>query len=206
MTSTTVGAALLFGAVLLPALRGQTVEARALPVEVPKATATTPESRTWFPHNWIRGFGDFGYAPPHNEPDLGRCVFPQPPSAGGAQSLCSAYARYILSGYIEMQPLNRTVARHLFVYFEPKFSFGDNVPQRRYTQSMTPIAFDRAIGVGYKLPKSFELRATQHQVQFLGRYSGYLGPAALSANGPYGLYSTVGARWYFGGYGNSDSR
>src|SRR2546429_4559071 len=33
-------------------------------------------------------------APSHNEPDLGRCMFPQPASAGGVASTCTAYARY----------------------------------------------------------------------------------------------------------------
>ena len=36
------------------------------------------QSRTFFPHNWVRGYTDFSVAPSHNEPDLGRCMFPQP--------------------------------------------------------------------------------------------------------------------------------
>src|SRR5690349_19855338 len=72
-------------------------------------SSTTPrvaqESRTFFPHNWIRGYSDFEVAPSHNEPDLGRCMFPQPTTAGGTASTCSAYARYLFSGYIEFQPL-----------------------------------------------------------------------------------------------------
>jgi len=47
------------------------------------APSSAPASRTFFPHNWIRGYTDFGVAPSHNEPDLGRCMFPQPASAGG---------------------------------------------------------------------------------------------------------------------------
>jgi hypothetical protein len=159
------------------------------------------ESRTFFPHNWVRGYADFSVAPSHNEPDLGRCVFPQPASAGGAASTCTAYARYILSGYIEFQPIGRTPARHLFLFFEPKFSFGRNIPQLTYTASMLPIAFDRSVGIGFKLPRNFELRATQHQVDWLGRYSKALGTADLRTNGPYGLYATFGVRWSFGGYG-----
>ena len=31
---------------------------------------------------------------------------------------------------------------------------------------------------------------------------GYIG-LDLGTSGPYGLYATVGARWYFGGYGRS---
>src|SRR5437879_8296428 len=85
------------------------------------------ESRTFFPHNWIRGYSDFEVAPSHNEPDLGRCMFPQPTTAGGTASTCAAYARYLFSGYIEFQPLGRTPGRHFFLFFEPKFSFGRNI-------------------------------------------------------------------------------
>ena len=162
-----------------------------------------PESRAFFPHNWIRGYTDFAVAPPHNEPDLGRCMFPQPVSAGGAASACTAYARYLFSGYIEFQPFGRTPARHFFLFFEPTFSFGRNIPQVTYSASMEPIAYDRSIGIGFQLPRNFELRATQHQVDYLGRYSKYLGPADLGTSGPYGLYSTFSVRWSFGGYGRS---
>jgi hypothetical protein len=160
------------------------------------------ESRTFFPLNWVRGYTDFSVAPSHNEPDLGRCAFPQPASAGGTASSCAAYARYLLSGYVEFQPLGRTPARHFFLFFEPKFSFGRNIPQLTYTASMLPIAYDRSIGIGFKLPKNFELRATQHQVDWLGRYSKSVGAADLKSNGPYGLYATFGVRWSFGGYGH----
>ncbi len=163
------------------------------------------ESRTFFPPNWVRGYADFSVAPSHNEPDLGRCMFPQPASAGGAASTCTAYARYLWSGYIEFQPIGRTPARHFFLFFEPKFSFGRNIPQLTYTASMLPIAFDRSIGIGFKLPRNFELRATQHQVDWLGRYGRSLGTADLHTNGPYGLYATFGVRWSFGGYGRQGS-
>src|ERR1700737_3884536 len=47
-----------------------------------------PEGRTLFPHNWLRGYVDFSFAPPHNEPDLGRCSQSSTVivSAGGANS------------------------------------------------------------------------------------------------------------------------
>ncbi len=115
------------------------------------------QSRTFFPHNWVRGYTDFEVAPSHNEPDLGRCAFPQPASAGGAASLCTAYGRYLWSGYVEFQPIGRTPARHFFLFFEPKFTFGRNIPQLSYTASMLPMAFERSVGVGFKLPKNFEL-------------------------------------------------
>jgi hypothetical protein len=167
-----------------------------------------PEGRTLFPHNWVRGYADFSIAPPHNEPDLGRCSPTSTVivSAGGASSPCNAYARYLLSGYLELQPFGKTFARHAFVFFTPTFSFGNNVPQFKYTASMAGIAYERAVGLGFELPKNFEFRVTQHQVDWLGKYNHNVGgPVGLDLGtaGPYGLYTTIGARWYFGGYGRS---
>jgi hypothetical protein len=164
-----------------------------------------PEGRLLFPHNWLRGYVDFEGAPPHNEPDLGRC---SPSStvivaAGGANSNCDAYARYLLGGYLEIQPFGKTLARHLFLFFTPTFSFGNNVPQFKYTASFSAIAYERSVGFGFELPKNFEIRVTQHQVDWLGKYNHNVGLADLGTAGPYGLYSTVGARWYFGGYGRA---
>lgn len=188
---------LLLGAlffILLPVAEGQG--------KTNAAGKVTPiaEARLLFPHNWIRGYTDFEVAPSHNEPDLGRCAFPQPVSAGGASTSCTAYARYLMSGYIEMQPIGRTFARRIFLFFEPKMSFGRNIPQVSYLASMEPIAYDRSIGMGMQIKHGLELRVTQHQVDYLGRYSSYLGPADLKTTGPYGLYATVGVRWSFGGY------
>jgi hypothetical protein len=167
-----------------------------------------PVGRTLFPHNWLRGYVDFDVAPPHNEPDLGRCTQSHAVivAAGGANSPCNAYARYLLGGYLEIQPFGRTFARHVFVFLTPTFSFGNNVPQFKYTASMAGIAFERAVGFGIELPKNFEFRVTQHQVDWLGKYKNSVGGPPgldLGTSGPYGLYSTIGARWYFGGYGRS---
>jgi hypothetical protein len=190
-------------AVILFSTVASSAHSQTPPVESAQVSRLTSSSRTWFPHNWVRGYTDFAVAPSHNEPDLGRCMFPQPASAGGSTSNCTAYARYLLSGYVEFQPLGHTPARHLFLFFEPKFSFGKNIPQFSYLASMEPIAYDRSIGIGFQLPKNFELRATQHQVDYLGRYGKLLGPADLRTNGPYGLYSTFSVRWTFGGYGRA---
>jgi hypothetical protein len=164
-----------------------------------------PEGRTFFPRNWVRGYVDFDVAPSHNEPDLGRCspMHSVIVAAGGASSNCNAYARYLLGGYLEIQPFGKTFARHLFVFFTPTFSFGNNVPQFKYTASMAGIAFERAVGFGIELPKNFEFRVQQHQVDWLGKYNNNVGLADLGTSGPYGLYTTIGARWYFGGYGRS---
>src|SRR6266851_728220 len=70
-----------------------------------------PKGRTLFPHNWLRGYVDFEVAPPHNEPDLGRCTQSQTIiiAAGRANSPCNAYARYLLGGYLEIQPFGKTI-------------------------------------------------------------------------------------------------
>jgi hypothetical protein len=188
-------------AALLPVLAAST-RAQTKVTESEHAVAAPSYSPTFFPHNWIRGYTDFAVAPSHNEPDLGRCMFPQPGAAGGSTSSCTAYARYLFSGYLELQPIGRTFARHLFLFLEPRMAFGRNIPQLNYSASMEPMTFDRSVGVGFQLPKKFELRVTQHQVDYLGRYSNSLGPADLHTNGPYGLYATVGVRWSFGGYGH----
>ena len=181
--------------------------AAAVPAPKP-ASWGVPEGRTFFPHNWVRGYVNFDVAPPHNEPDLGRCTQSQPIiiAAGGINSPCNAYARYLMGGYLEIQPFGKTLARHFFIFFTPTFSFGNNVPQFKYTASMAGIAFERAVGVGFELPKNFEIRVTQHQVDWLGKYKNNVGGPPgldLGTSGPYGLYSTIGARWYFGGYGRT---
>jgi hypothetical protein len=188
-------------ACLLPVFAASTRAQTKVTESVHSAPAAA-YSPTFFPHNWIRGYTDFAVAPSHNEPDLGRCMFPQPASAGGGASTCTAYARYLFAGYIELQPIGRTFARHLFLFLEPRMAFGRNVPQLNYSASIEPMTFDRSVGVGFQLPRKFELRVTQHQVDYLGRYSKPLGPADLHTNGPYGLYTTVGVRWSFGGYGH----
>jgi len=180
----------------------ETVATEAAPAAA-AAPWGVPEDRMLFPRNWLRGYIDFMVAPSHNEPDLGRCSQAPAGQFGGASSTCNAYARYLWGGYLEVQPFGRTFLRHAFFFYTPMFSFGNNVPQFKYTASMAPIAYERAIGLGIELPKNFEFRLQQHQVNWLGRYDGNVGPADLNTSGPYGLYTTVGARWYFGGYGRS---
>ncbi len=160
-----------------------------------------PEGRTLLPHDWLRGFTDFEGAPPHNEPDLGRCG--PTPIGGAVSTTCTAYSRYMISAYLEIQPFGRTFLRHAFFFYQPRFSFGSNVPQVNYTASFAPMLYERSVGVGVELPMHFEFRLVQHRSEWLGKYGGNLGATDLGTAGPYGLYSTVGLRWYFGGYGRS---
>jgi hypothetical protein len=206
----------LIALVALPARAQDLAVTAAVATPAPTATPAprtaswgVPEGRTFFPHDWIRGYVDYEVAPPHNEPDLGRCTQEHATIvlAGGPASPCNAYARYLLGGYLEIQPFGKTFMRHVFVFYTPMFSFGNNVPQFKYTASMAGIAYERALGFAVELPKNFEFRVTQHQVDWLGKYRHDVGGTTanldLHTAGPYGLYSTVGARWYFGGYGHS---
>ena len=85
-------------------------------------------------------------------------------------------------------------------HIEPRLVAGDNVPHFKYTYAFVPISWERTLGFGLELPKHLELRVTNHRNHRLGRYAQDLGPADLGPNGPLGLYTTVGVRWYFGGY------
>jgi hypothetical protein len=155
-----------------------------------------------FPKNWVRGFADFEFAPPTNEVDLGRCQS----SVGqleGSSARCAAFASYMLSGYVELRPFARTALRRVFLFATPRMFFGDTVPQVNYSAEPTPIAVENTIGAGVELGNNFELRAVRHWVSWIGRYRGYLGPADLGPNGPYGRYATFGVRWNFGGYGRT---
>ena len=184
-----------------------TLRRRPPPVPAREAGIVGRARRTkFFPHNWVRGYVGFDVAPSHNEPDLGRCSpvadrNHQPPAepiptATPTRATCwAAISKCSRSG-------KRSRAT-CFVFFTPTFSFGNNVPQFKYTASMAGIAFERAVGVGIELPKNFEIRVTQHQVDWLGKYNNNVGLADLGTSGPYGLYTTIGARWYFGGYGRS---
>ncbi len=152
------------------------------------------------PHNFLRGYVDFEVAPPHNEPDLGLCAPHPGPLVPGVQN-CAAYARYAWSGYVELQPFGRTPLKRLFLFAAPKLFGGDNVPQLQYTASASGILWEETLGAGVTLPRQFELRVTHHRNHLLGRYSGSPNALVARPDGPYGLYTTVGVRWYFGGYG-----
>jgi hypothetical protein len=159
---------------------------------------TAPSERSLFPRDWLRGYATFEYAPAHNEPDLGRCMA-STGQYGGAHAPCADLARYMLSGHVEAQPIGRTPLRHAFIFTSPRSSFGNNVSHVSYTQAFTPIAYENLFGIGIELPKNLEFRVAQHAVHWMGRYRGNLGMADLGGTGPYGLYTTIGVRWHFGG-------
>src|ERR1700690_1312776 len=160
------------------------------------------EDRLLLPHNFVRGFVDFEGAPPHNEVDLGLCAPHIGPLVPGAVN-CAAYARYVWSGYVEIQPFGRTPLKHVFVFATPKLFAGNNVPGLQYTASHSGILWEETLGAGVTLPYQLEFRVTHHRTHLMGRYGGTANSLIFRPDGPYGLYTTVGVRWYFGGYGRS---
>ncbi len=159
---------------------------------------TQTAERMFFPKDWYWGWGQFDLAPPHNEIDPNLCAA-NAGQYGGVNSQCNAFARYMLSGTIELRPIGRTVARRLNFFFDPNFLFGKNVPQTLYTWSWDAIGMEYSWGVGIDLPKRFEFRFTQHPtIQRFGSRDQALGPAWLGPNGPWGQYNTIGVRKYFG--------
>ncbi|MGO9518111.1 MAG: hypothetical protein ACLPND_13790 [Candidatus Korobacteraceae bacterium] len=157
-----------------------------------------PQERMWFPKDWYWGWAQFDLAPPHNEVDPNLCAG-NAGQYGGKNSECSAFARYMISGTIELRPIGQTWARGLMMFFDPTFLFGKTVPQYNYTWSWSGIGMEYAWGVGFDLPKRFEVRFTGHPtIQRFPARDHSLGPAFLGPNGPWGQYNTIGVRKYFG--------
>ena len=99
--------------------------------------------RLLFPRDMFWGYGQVDLAPPHNEIDPNICRA-NAGIAGGADDPCNAFARYMLSGYVEIRPFGRTQLSRLFLFGEPKFLFGKNLPQTLYTWSPDAIGVEEA--------------------------------------------------------------
>lgn len=159
---------------------------------------TDTTDRMFLPKDTLWGYAQFDLAPPHNEIDPNLCNA-SARDFGGANAPCSEFARYMLSGVIEARPFGRGQFRRLFVFAEPHFLFGKNVPQALYTWSPDAIGVERSWGGGAYIGRGFEFRVTQHYLfQRFGARDTNLGPADLGVNGPWGRYTTVGVRKYFG--------
>jgi hypothetical protein len=156
------------------------------------------QDRFLFPHDMFWGFAQFDLAPPHNEIDPNLCRA-DAGIAGGRNDPCNAFARYMLSGLIEVRPFGRGQLRRFMLFGEPRLLFGKNLPQTLYTWSFDAIGIERSWGGAVYLGRGFEFRVTQHFLFYrLGARDRNLGPADLGPNGPWGRYNTVGVRKYFG--------
>jgi len=168
--------------------------------DTPARSGAPPQAteRLLFPRDMFWGYGQVDLAPPHNEIDPNICRA-NAGIAGGADDPCNAFARYMLSGYVEIRPFGRTQLSRLFLFGEPKFLFGKNLPQTLYTWSPDAIGVERSWGAGIYLGKGFEVRVTQHSLfTRFGARDRNLGSADLGPNGPWGRYNTIGVRKYFG--------
>ena len=66
-----------------------------------KGASPAASDRLFFPRDMFWGYGQFDLAPPHNEIDPNLCRADAGIS-GGVNDPCNAFARYMLSGYVEV--------------------------------------------------------------------------------------------------------
>jgi hypothetical protein len=142
-----------------------------------------PGERMFFPRDMFWGWAQLGNAGQY----------------GGVNAPCSLFARYMLSGILEVRPFGRGPLRRFMVYGAPAFLFGKTIPKTLYTWSPDAIGIEHSWGIGVYIDKGFEFRVTQHFLfDRLGARDRNLGPADLGTNGPWGRYLTVGVRKTFG--------
>ena len=154
--------------------------------------------RMFFPRDMLWGWAQFDLAPPHNEIDPNLCSG-NASQLGGINDPCTMFARYMLSGILEVRPFGRGPLRRFMVYGAPTFLFGKTIPKTLYTWSPDAIGVEHSWGVGIYMNKGFEFRVTQHFLfDRLGARSGNVGAGDLGTNGPWGRYLTVGVRKSFG--------
>ncbi|HUA14937.1 MAG TPA: hypothetical protein VMG31_06545 [Verrucomicrobiae bacterium] len=157
-----------------------------------------PGDRMFFPRDMFWGWAQLDLAPPHNEVDPNLCAG-NAGQYGGANAPCSLFARYMLSGVLEVRPFGRGPLRRFMVFGAPTFLFGKTIPKTLYTWSPDAIGVEHSWGAGVYIAKGFEFRVTQHFLfDRLGARDTYLGQADLGNNGPWGRYMTVGVRRSFG--------
>ena len=154
--------------------------------------------RFLFPRDMFWGWAQFDLAPPHNEIDPNLCAG-NSYIYGGASAPCNMFARYMLSGILEVRPFGTGILRRVMIFGAPAFLFGKNVPKTLYTWSPDAIGIEHSWGGGVYIGKGFEFRVTQHFLfDRLGARSGNVGPGDLGTNGPWGRYMSVGVRKSFG--------
>jgi len=154
--------------------------------------------RFLLPRDTFYGYAQFDIAPPHNEIDPNLCAA-NAGDFGGVKAPCSEFARYMLSGLLEVRPFGRGPLRRFMLFGQPSFLFGKNLPQTLYTWSFDAIGIEHSWGAAIYLSRGFELRVTQHFLfDRLGARDRNLGTADLGPNGPWGRYNTIGVRKYFG--------
>jgi hypothetical protein len=169
-----------------------------VPLQAQDVTTTPPDARMFFPKDAFYGYGEFELAPPHNEIDPNICAA-NAGDYGGKSAPCNAFARYSISGHLEVRPFGHGQFRRFELFADPNFLFGKNVPQNLYTWSWDAIGIEHSWGAAIYIGKGFEARVTQHFLfDRLGSRDRNLGAADLGPNGPWGRYNAIGVRKYFG--------
>ena len=154
--------------------------------------------RMFFPRDMFWGWAQLDLAPPHNEIDPNICAG-NAGQYGGVNAPCSMFARYMLSGILEVRPFGRGPLRRVMIFGAPAFLFGKTIPKTLYTWSPDAIGIEHSWGGGVYIGKGFEFRVTQHFLfDRLGARDTNLGPADQGNNGPWGRYMSVGVRKTFG--------
>jgi hypothetical protein len=154
--------------------------------------------RFFLPKDTLWGYAQFDLAPPHNEIDPNLCAS-NAGSFGGVNAPCSEFARYMLSGILEVRPFGQGQLRRFMVWGQPSFLFGKTIPHTLYTWSPDAIGIEHSWGVAVYIAKGFDVRFTQHFLfDRLGARDKNLGPADLGNNGPWGRYNAIGVRKTFG--------
>ena len=65
-----------------------------------------PDERMFFPRDMFWGWAQFDLAPPHNEIDPNLCGG-NAGQYGGVNAPCSLFARYMLSGILDVRPFGK---------------------------------------------------------------------------------------------------
>jgi hypothetical protein len=161
-------------------------------------TSQPSSDRMFFPKDMFWGWAQVDLAPPHNEIDPNLCSA-NAGQYGGANAPCSMFARYMISGMLEVRPFGQGVLRRFMLFGAPSFLFGKNVPQNLYTWSPDAIGVEHSWGASIFLGHGYELRVTQHfLLDRIGARDTNLGLADLGNNGPWGRYNTIGVRKTWG--------
>ena len=103
------------------------------------------EERMFFPRDMFWGWAQFDLAPPHNEIDPNICAG-NAGQYGGVNAPCSMFARYMLSGMLEVRPFGSGELRRFMLFGAPSFLFGKTIPQTLYTWSPDAIGIEHSWG------------------------------------------------------------
>jgi len=110
------------------------------------------QDRMLFPRDTFWGWAQLDLAPPHNEIDPNICAG-NAGQFGGVNAPCSMFARYMLSGILEVRPFGRGPLRRFMVFGAPAFLFGKNIPQTLYTWSFDALGIEHTMGAAVYMGK-----------------------------------------------------